>query len=728
MHDATDFIPWEDVCFIDCETRSDSDQENPDIAGNVTNTSTRRYAENAWPIIITWGYDLDGPVQRWESQDITRPPTLDELPTELREWDGYFAAWNSGFDRAILDRFLRAGVKGWIDMMAHAAYNNLPLGLDRAAKACGQGGKVTGGKKLISLFCSHDGALPEDEPKKWQEFCGYADVDVEQMQRVAEATFPVPFSIWEEFWVSEAINDRGLPFDRSMAKGGAKLAEEYGERLGERVGEITGDDLYSIRQYVGQRAWVWERVRENRFVAQHMIEAERFNEKTGEEEFILKMDRPRITKMLAALETMNEKEGLTDDEFAVLELLTEREWGASAAPAKFQKMIDMALPNDRVPNQYVFSGATQTGRFSSRGVQVHNMTRSTVGDIDQESDAADYLVNAAEQGDLGEFEETFGNAGKTLSRLIRPTFCAELGKLLTWGDWSSIEARALPWLAKAEHRLDVFREIDADPSSPDVYIRAVCDMYSYDLAETWAKHKAKDSWAKSERNKGKVAELALGFLGGTGALDNMAAAYGMAFEAKEAKEIVERWRAANQWAMDFGEECWEAFLAAFKNPGEMFPAGRVTYQGLDMNGQTWVACFLPDGRPLFYRDVRDRKHVEYDPFEPDVIVEENYKLSFEGEDGIKWLWKGILVENVTQAICASKLRGTLVLLETRGYSFLELIGHTHDEIITQHDEKDRYHAEAGMKKAMLTPLPWEDGLPMGADITTNSWYSKAIED
>lgn len=328
---------------------------------------------------------------------------------------------------------------------------------------------------------------------------------------------------------------------------------------------------------------------------------------------------------------------------------------------------------------------------------------------------------------LHEFEEKFGNAGKALSRMIRPTIVAEPGHVLVWGDWSSIEARGLPWLAGAEHRLDVFREIDADPSSPDVYIRSVCDMYHHDLADMWQKYKDKDDFAKSERQKGKIAELALGFLGGVGALQSMAANYGMSFDGAEAKNIVDAWRAANQWAMDFGDDCWAAFTQAVNNPGEVYTVGRVTYQGLDMNGQVWVACYLPDGRPLFYRDVRLRKDVEYDPFDETVIINETMKLSFKGESGVKFLWAGILVENVTQAICASLLRRALVALEAPGYDFFETVGHTHDEIITMVPEAHADAAKVVLKRVMLDMAPWMDRLPLGADISENTWYSKAIE-
>jgi hypothetical protein len=392
MIDPTDTIPWDDVCFIDSETRSRYVVGGDPRWADITETSADRYAENAWPIIITWAYGIDGPVQTWESRDVTRPPKLEELPAELLKWDGYFAAWNSRFDRLILDRYLKAGVEGWLDMMAHASYNNLPLGLDRAAKACNLEGKKQVGKALIKLFCSPGGPTPVDKPTEWAEFLNYADVDVEQMQAVAAGSFPVPYAIWEEFWVSETINDRGLPFDRRMAEGGRALADAYKERLGEVMSEITDGAITGPQQYARQRAWVWERVRENPLVAQAMIEAHRVVD--GEDEYVLKMDRPAIVQMIAALLTLDERQGLTDEEFLVLQLLEEREYGASAAPAKFDKMLAMGTADGRLPGQYVFGGATQTGRYSSKGVQVHNMTRTPIGDLQTESGAAFFLQEA----------------------------------------------------------------------------------------------------------------------------------------------------------------------------------------------------------------------------------------------------------------------------------------------------------------------------------------------
>lgn len=392
----TGYIDWDDVCFIDCETRSFPEQDN-EAWESVTTTSTRRYARGAYPILITWGFGLDGPVHRWETKDITRPPWFDELPDKLLEWDGYFAAFNSGFDRAILDFWLDAGVEGWLDMMVQAAASGLPAGLDRAAKACGHDGKIAAGKKLIRMFCVPDGDTPETKPEEWAEFCEYADVDVTSMQHLAASTLPLPVWQWEEFWASELINDRGVPMDVDMLRGGAELADAYEQQTEQRVRELTDGQMFSIRQYDKQRAWVWERVKGLPIAANPMIKAHRQHPETGEDEYKLKLDRPVITQVIAALLTQDEKAGLTDGEYEALCFLEEREFGASATPAKFRKALNAVMPDGTLPNQYVFNGASQTGRWSSRGVQVHNLTRFTVGSYDDEADLAEYMVEIGQE-------------------------------------------------------------------------------------------------------------------------------------------------------------------------------------------------------------------------------------------------------------------------------------------------------------------------------------------
>lgn len=742
MKQDTAFIDWDDVCFIDCETRAKRKLQIPEW-GDVTQTSTRRYADSSYPIIITYAYGLEGPVQRWVTEDITRPPRRDELPDDLLDWDGYFAAHNSAFDRAQLDKYLKAGVNWWLDMMFQGAASALPGKLDLAAKAAGHKGKLDMGKALIKKFCPADGDLPEDYPDDWAQFVTYADQDVEAMQHVAASTFPVPMWQWEEFWASERINDIGLPMDRYMLTGGAAIATAYEEQTGERVAEITGGELYSVRQYVKQREWVWERIRGNPFVAEHMVIAERENPDTGEEEFKLKMDRPIITKMIAALNTVDERQGLTDDEWDVLQFLEEREFGASATPAKFRKACNAIMDDDSLPNQYVANGAAQTGRFSSRGVQVHNLTRSTVGSLEDERELSNLMADVGErvmQGDevvdLKPIEERFGNVGKALSRMVRPSIIAPPDHELVWGDWSNIEARVLPWLADAEERLDVFREIDSDPNAPDVYIRAFGGMYGDNPYELWKTYKSgdKDTEAfkevKSGRQKGKIAELALGFAGGAGALQSMAAGYGMMFEGSEAQDIVSRWRAANQWAVDFWDELWEAFLMAKKHPEEIFPVGKVAYQSFQYMGKRTIVCYLPDGRPLFYRNIREREYIERDPFDEKIILERTTKPVFDAHNGVKALWKGLLAENITQATAGSVLRWTVRSLdqsEEYAKAFLTR-GHTHDEIILQAHKRDVPYVRTLLHTHMMQDYGWNAGLPTGADITSHPYYTKTLDD
>ena len=275
----------------------------------------------------------------------------------------------------------------------------------------------------------------------------------------------------------------------------------------------------------------------------------------------------------------------------------------------------------------------------------------------------------------------------------------------------------------------MFRAIDADPdNTPDVYLQAAAGMYNLDAFELLEGHKAKDADVKGLRQKGKIAELALGFAGGAGALQSMAANYGMSFGQEEAQDIVNRWRAANEWATDFWDEVWNAFVNAVQKVGTPFEAGRVTYEAMHVGNEVWVACYLPDNRPLFYRNVRERVSIEYDPFDADVVLSRASKLSFEGEAGIKYLWKGILVENITQAACASILRETLGRLDADPMlDFMPVVGHTHDEIILEVDEMYADAAETELGKAMLHAPAWHDGLPLGADISVNKWYSKAID-
>lgn len=347
---------------------------------------------------------------------------------------------------------------------------------------------------------------------------------------------------------------------------------------------------------------------------------------------------------------------------------------------------------------------------------------------------------------------------KKLSMLLRPTFMAERGRTLVWGDWSNIEARVLPWLAAsdgAEALLDTFRESDADDTKPDIYVRTGVDviaegpLFGMPAEEVWAiygdkAHPLNKAAKQLRQAQGKVPVLSLGFGGGLGALQAMASNYGVYFDDAQGQQVVVRWRDANRWAVRFwgahGRDgsygLWGAINSAIKNPDTIHEAGRVAYvYDRSYLGGT-VFCALPCGRLLTYpaikwewREVEDKKTKK---------LVDRYQLTFLKGYARSALWYGKLAENITQATAASILRRTLKELdrgwttnEDRSYSryadFMPVVMHTHDEVVTEVAERDEARARAALKRLMETNRDWDAGLPLAAGVVSNWFYTKAIE-
>jgi DNA polymerase len=336
---------------------------------------------------------------------------------------------------------------------------------------------------------------------------------------------------------------------------------------------------------------------------------------------------------------------------------------------------------------------------------------------------------------LETFEAKFGDAGKPLSQMIRPAIMAPPGRTLLWGDWSAIEARVLPWLAgsaSAREVLDVFFSSDADPSLPDIYIREAAGIDGHDMRELWARYQAGDVAANESRQSGKVAVLSLGFGGGKGALQAMAANYGMSLTDAEAERIVTRWRGNNKWARRFWDELWEAFQNALESPGSVFVAGRVAFT-YDPGYMKTVFMTLPDGRPLAYPGVKWSKR-EVENARGEMETKEGFV--YRRGDEVRSLWYGTLAENCTQAVAGSRLREALEvlspapLLDSSGAEVWrptpgDVIGHTHDEIVCECDEGRVDEAGKWLGDEMLRIPGWMEGCPMAAELTTNAYYTKA---
>lgn len=328
---------------------------------------------------------------------------------------------------------------------------------------------------------------------------------------------------------------------------------------------------------------------------------------------------------------------------------------------------------------------------------------------------------------LKSFEDRFGPAGKPLSMLIRPSIVAPKGRTLVWGDWSAIEARKLPWLADspgAREVLDIFRACDEDPSLPDIYMREAGNI----------RGKKPTDVDGDERQEGKVAVLALGFGGAVGALQAMAANYGLSFTEDEAKRIVGVWRENNMWARRFWDELWEAMQNAMEDPGTAYTAGRVVFL-YDKDYMKTVFMFLPDGRPIAYPNCRwGTREIELD----DGSVEERYQLLYRRGDETRALWYGTLAENATQGAAGSRLREAITvlspapMLDPLGKELAEVlpgdvVGHTHDEIIVECDDDAEAVTECAtwLRDEMLRIPEWLEGCPMAAELSTNWYYTKA---
>ena len=268
------------------------------------------------------------------------------------------------------------------------------------------------------------------------------------------------------------------------------------------------------------------------------------------------------------LEARHANGGLDPDETKAREAATLRLYGAGASPKKFAR-LEAQQVDGVLRGQYRFAGAGQTGRLTSRGAQIQNLTRDVLGE-DGAAEAAlvDAIADGCGYAALAAAEPVDVPVARKLALLVRPALIAGPGKVFVWSDWSAIEARITPWLAAsegAEKVLDIFRANDRDPTRPDIYTLAAADILHADPGAV----------TKTERSIGKVAVLALGFGGSVGALQRMALNYRIHLDDAEARRIVTAWREANPWAREFwgahrdGESfgLWGAAMRAWEVPG-----------------------------------------------------------------------------------------------------------------------------------------------------------------
>lgn len=694
-----------DFLFADAET---SIHDGADL----TRVGHMNYAQHPDTCIRLWSFALDdGDAGIWEPGQ--------KFPKFVRkhvEAGGLIVCWNAQFDRAIWQQIgpevgmPEAKTEQFLDAMAQGSVSGLPGRLDQAGQALGLGGKMNDGKAVM-LECGRLGRKGSTF-EKWSQYREYARRDVVLMRDIWQRTLPLALEDWEDYWVSEKINDRGLPMDMRLARGAAGYFEVEKADVTQLVQTISGIPNQWCSAQINK--WVTARISKTalKIMKKKNKPATREARKKDPDApvvYKLSLERDRLTRLRDKL-----KGGGGDK--AVIELLTVLEWGRSSSAAKFRKIVDGAY--DRLYGAYVFNGAGQTGRYSSRGVQWHNTPRARIGseildDQDIPKDQRYPLMVKTEKMalemirkrvDIEELRQ-FGPISRTLSRAARPCIRAFRGHRIVWADYKSIEARVTPWLAfkagieEADAVLKSFRQ------GKDLYVQDAAAIFDVD----------EKSITDTQRQAGKIARLSLGFRGGKGAYQQMAAGFGLIVPDDRADRIVKGWREANLWNAEYADMVWSAILDAFEDPGVRMPVGDCSYwfePGL-MRGS--LVAQLPSKRCLVYPSARMRReeHEELG-FETTNIHYGHHKEQTKG-------WVGTFLENLVQATANDLLRRSLKNLDTCPY----IVGHTHDDIIGHCPEDHVEDFESLLVERMVEhQAPWAEGLPLGAEAENDRYYHK----
>jgi DNA polymerase len=527
------------------------------------------------------------------------------------------------------------------------------------------------GAQLIRLLSipRADGTF-NDDFALMAEMIDYCEQDVRAMRAFSKAQRPLSIQEVEDYHVNERINDRGVLVDVPLCHAAVKFAGDELVEIQDIVAEVTEGAITSVRS-PKMRQWVIDRVGPQALKLMEVY-------KDGEKKY-------SIDKTVRANLLVMAQENPDEIPPAVAEVIqcADDLWASSVA--KFSRLASLADEEDqRVRGAFVFAGGSATGRASSYGAQVHNFARKC-------AKSPEDVRTAMVRGHA--IVPQFGKrVTDVLKGMLRPALIPAKGKHLVVADWSSIEARATPWLSNCpagERKLAIFANGE--------------DVYKVNASATF--NVAVDAVDDHQRQIGKVQELACGFAGGVGAFAAMGRAYGVYLPESDAKRMVDAWRRANPWSVPYWQNLEEAYTRAMRNKGHGFSVGRVTYM---FDGQhLWYA--LPSGRILCY---------PFAKLEADGVT--YAKAAWKpAADATEWprarLWKGLACENITQATANDLLRHSLRQLD-------DVVLHVHDEIVLETDRPEEMAVR--LKEVMCTPPEWAKGLPLGAEVAIMSRYGK----
>ena len=638
---------------IDIETFSSVD---------LAKSGVYRYAEAPDFEVLLFGYSVDaGPVQ------VVDFACGEKIPKEIQQaiLDNNVTKWafNAQFERICLSKYfgIHLAPDSWRCTMVWSAYLGLPLSLEGAAIVTGADKKkLTKGKELIRYFSvpckptvTNGGRtrnLPEHAPEKWNSFKAYnlRDVEVELSIQEKLQKFPMPEEEWNNYILDQQINDRGIQLDLELVKKAIQCDEKVREELTSRLKELT--DLDNPNSVVQMKSWLSE----------NGLETD-------------SLDKASVKALL--------KEA-PDNLSEVLEL---RQLLAKSSVKKYTAMENAVCTDGRARGLLQFYGANRTGRFAGRLIQVQNLPQNHLSDLEQ----ARRLVRG---GHFDALEILYDSIPGVLSELIRTAFVPKKGYKFIVADFSAIEARVIAWLAGETWRNEVFA------THGKIYEASASQMFKVPLEEV--------TKGSPLRQKGKIAELALGYGGSVGALKAMGA-LDMGLTEEELKPLVYAWRNANP---NIVRLWWDVDRAVKEAVTERCRTETHRIRFEYRSGMLLI--WLPSGRQLTY--VKPRMGIN--SFGSEAVT-------YEGVGATK-KWERIesygpkFVENIVQAISRDLLCHSMRNLDESG---LNIVMHVHDEVVL---EVPLEICVQDVCVLMGQVPPWAHGLLLRADGFECDFYKK----
>lgn len=640
---------------IDIETYSDAP---------LPKTGVYRYCESPEFEILLFAYSVDNAPVR-----VVDLACGEQIPKEvlaaLEDETVIKWAFNASFERICLSRYLGYPAGNYLDpeswrcSMVWAATMGLPLSLEGVGAVLGlEKQKLTEGKDLIKYFCQPCAPTkangertrnrPFHAPEKWEMFKRYNIRDVETEMGIQEKLhrFPVPDSVWEEYHIDQEINDLGVRLDMELVHQAIEMDGRSRQELTAAMKQLT--ELENPNSVAQMKQWLSE----------NGVDAPSLGKK--EVAKLLKDVPPEMQVILALRQQL-----------------------AKSSVKKYQSMENAVCSDGRARGMFQFYGANRTGRWAGRLIQMQNLPQNHLPDLEQ----ARSLVRS---GDFEGVELLYEDVPDTLSQLIRTAFVPREGAQFLVADFSAIEARVIAWFADERWRQEVFA------NGGDIYCASASQMFKVPVE----KHGINGHL----RQKGKIAELALGYGGSTGALKAMGALE-MGLTEEELPPLVDAWRQANPNIVRFWWDVDRAVMEAVK-----FRHSTTEY-GLTFTCRSGMLFItLPSGRKLAYV----KPKVGTNKFGGECIT-------YEGVGGTK-KWERLasygpkFVENIVQATARD-----ILCYAMRTLRCCSIVMHIHDELVIEADPK--MSLEVVCQQMSRTP-PWADGLLLRADGYVTPFYKK----